>query len=113
MRYTIKAKKEQLNVEYKPDVGALSGWGGEMMINAKKETFIHRTMDNFPTMGYIFDATMWARLEAKKKLFFGYKQRPGNDWAVRIGDLYRGGHMAEATQRTEPATSTLTRTWGR
>jgi len=44
VRYTIKAKKEQLNVEYRPDVGALAGWGGEMMLNAKKDTFIHRTM---------------------------------------------------------------------
>jgi len=77
---------------YKSDVAALGGWGGEMMINAHKHTFIGRTSANFPTMGYMFNAALWKDLSRHKRQFF--EMETGHaDWAMRIGTLYRDGQM--------------------
>jgi len=102
VNYMVQEKKNSREqCGFHSDVAALGAWGGEMLVNARKNTFVHHTMDNFPTMGYIFNAEFWDELKQLNDTFFSVNSRKrskaGADWAVRIGDMYAQGGMRNAT----------------
>jgi hypothetical protein len=100
-------------------VTSMGGWGGENQINANASTFTVKICASFPTMGYAFDASLWAEIHAVEEVMLSNALCV--DWAECLSSVLHDRaeelmfpaslgsfHQRGAVKVIQP---TLSRTW--
>ena len=91
-------------------VVALSGWGGENLMNADPNLFITHTQKNFPTMGYAFNRSFFNLLKSNGvfQRMIGVETDRVTDWSISLTD-----QILETVLNRSPALLTLSPTLSR
>lgn len=105
-----------------PQVFALGSWGGENTILATTVSFMQKTSQGMPTMGYGFNRQLWGYIKKSERRIL---EHPDNDWSGAVAEslvqLYQrfkyrdpechelnGFHKSQQVEVYQP---TLSRVW--
>lgn len=71
---------------------SLGGWGGENFVDADPKTLILHKTNQFPTMGYAFNRSVWQRIASRRQEFESLRRTAFySDWSTTISMMLQGG----------------------